>query len=223
MKNLNTALLIAISFLVFAGCEQQQKKTTSQKILTKPDIKLSVVAQYIRSDSSKYITQQKYEIYSVPQSILINSVEPYGNVVWSVQNGIYTEPKNKKFYDKELFGLMTNKDIAQSVLELYLAGLGKIQIQQDGETFEFNGQVYECVAKNEQNIKLFKNKKTGNLDLVTSGQDSSGQFFIIYGYNYEKMGKNNEKSDFYATKVDIYLYKTAFDKKLLAQLNCSLN
>ncbi|MCE5340182.1 MAG: hypothetical protein LLF92_03530 [Planctomycetaceae bacterium] len=223
MKKLNSALLIIIPFLVLAGCEQQQKKTASQKILTKPDIKLSVVAQYVRNDSSKYITQQKYEIYSDPQSILISSVEPYGNVVWSVQNGIYTEPKNKKFYDSELFSFMTNKDITQGVMELYLAGLEKVRIQDVGQTLDFNGQVYECVAKNEQNVKLFKNKKTGKLDLVTSGQDSKGQFFIIYGYNYEKMGKNNEKSDFYATKVDIYLYKAAYDKKLLAQLNCSLN
>jgi hypothetical protein len=223
MKKLNTVLVIVTLLFVFAGCEQQQKKTTSQKILTKPDIKLSVVAQYVRNDSSKYITQQKYEICSDPQAILASAVEPYGNVVWSVQAGIYTEPKNKNFYDKELFSLMTNKDIAQSVLELYLAGLEKVRIQDISETLDFNGQVYECVAKNEQNIKLFKNKKTGNLDLVTSGHESNGQFFIIYGYNYEKMGKNNEKSDFYATKVDIYLYKAAFDKKLLAQLNCSLN
>ncbi len=223
MKKINSALLIAILFLVLAGCEQQQKKTTSQKILTKPDIKLSVVAQYTRGDSSKYITQQKYEIYSDPQSILISSVEPYGNVVWSVRNGIYAEPKNKNFYDNELFGLMTNKDVTQAVMELYLAGLEKVRIQDVGQTLDFNGQVYECVAKNEQNVKLFKNKKTGNLDLVTSGRDTQGQFFIIYGYNYEKMGKSNEKSDFYATKVDIYLYKAAYDKKLLAQLNCSLN
>ncbi len=222
MKKLSAIIVVVTLVFVFVGC-QQQEKGDAPKIAAKPVMKLSVVAQYIRSDSSKYITQQKYEIFSEPQAILMTAAEPYGNVVWSVQNGIYAEPKNKNFYDRELFELMTNKDIAQGVMELYLAGLNKVQIQPTDETFNFNGQVYECVAKNEQNVKLFRNKRTGNLDLVTSGRDSNGQFFIIFGYNSEKTGKTGEQAGFYAKKVDIYLHKAEFDKKLLAQLNCALN
>lgn len=215
-----TAVSLIILFAIM-GCQQKQKNV-SQKITVRPDIKLSVVARYIRSDQSQYITQQKYEIFSEPKAIFISSAEPYGSVQWSVQEGIYTAPNNKKIYDNESFAVMTNKDITQGILELYLAGQNKTQTQSANETLNFNGQIYECVAKNAQNVKVFRNKKTGQLDLVTAGSDSNGQFYIIFGYNIEKTGDNVGKIGFYIKKVDIYLQKSDFEKKLIAQLNCSL-
>jgi hypothetical protein len=212
----------ALILFIFMGCQQKQKNSP-QKITAKPDIQLSVVAQYIRSDASRYITQQKYEIFSQPKAIFVSAAEPYGTVQWSVQNGIYTPPNNKKIYDKETSAIMLDKDIAQGILELYLAGLKKVQIQETAETFNFNGQIYECVAKNEQNVKLFRNKKTGELDLVTAGNAANGQFYIIFGYNSEKTGKSTAQDEFYAKKVDIYLQTSTLDKKLIAQLNCSLH
>lgn len=228
MKTIHIFLISVLTISLITGCQQQKKKQAAvaktPAIKAQPDLKLSAVAEYIRDDGSRYITQQQYEIYSNPSAITLVSNEPYGRVSWSVQQGVYNAPETNPShaFDKNQFGLMVDKDIAQGLMELYLAGIGKVSLQKTNETLNFNGQIYECVSVNSQNVKLFKNQKTGNIEISTSGSIKNGGFFLFYGYNYKKISKLGEADKFFASKVDIYDYKSLQDKKLLIQVNSSL-
>jgi hypothetical protein len=82
-------------------------------------MKLSVVAQYIRSDSS--IIHYTAEVRNFPNRRQFDDCRrTYGNVVWSVSERHLCRTEKQNFYDREVFELITNKDIAQGVMELYL-------------------------------------------------------------------------------------------------------
>lgn len=216
---LGTALILCSLF----GCQKQQQKISVSEITGQPDIELSAVAQFLRKDGSRYLTQQQLEIYSAPRAIIFTANEPYGKVVWSVQNGEYAiKGRTRKPFDIDIVKTMTDKDIAQGLLELYLAGLGNIQPKDSKETLNFDGQIYEFAAQSEPNVNLYRNKSTGKLDLVTSGQNNGGKVYFIHGYNYRKMRKTAGQDIFYASKVDIYLYRAGFEKELIAQISSSL-
>jgi hypothetical protein len=229
MKNILISAIVLTGIITLFGCEKQQQKKTAAaskgtEIKVAPDLKLSAVAQYLQNDGGWYITQLQFDVFSNPQAILLSANEPYGKVVWSVENGIYTgaESKASRAIDKDVFALMTSKDIAQGLMELYLATLNKIQISDSNEILNFNGKSYECVAKSGENLKLYRNKSTQTVDLVTAGKDPNGGTYLIFGYNFEKIIENGQQKGLYPSKVDIYLYKAAYDKKLIGQLKSSL-
>jgi len=219
-----TIVLIASVVLgCLTGC-QEQKKSVSQ-ITGQPDIKLSAVAQFLRKDGSRYLTEQQYEVYSKPEVISITAKEPFGKITWSIQNGIYTIQKDAigRERDKELYDLMTNKAITEGLLKIYLAGLEEVQTSAAGqESLNFDGQVYELVAQADSTVKIYQGKSSGEIDLAVSKDDKDGKVYLLHCYNYLKMKKNNGKNAFYPSKLDIYLYRTDFDKELMAQINFSL-
>ncbi|MEN6385951.1 MAG: hypothetical protein ABFD79_12245 [Phycisphaerales bacterium] len=224
MRNLLIYSLVTTGIITFYGCENQQKKEAAQAPQTaqiktvRPEYQFSAVAQYIRNDGSKYITQQHFQIASSPRAIMISAAEPFGNVVWSVENGIYSAPQNTgRAIDKDVFALMTDKDIAIGIMELYLAAAGKVQAADTNEILNFDGKIYEQVAT-EGEAKVYRNKSTKTIDLVTSGGQKNGGTYLFSGYNYEKILENGIEKGLYPSKVDIYLYKSAYDKRLLGQL-----
>jgi len=210
--------IMSVVIVCVAGCQQQGKDVA--KITGQPDVRFSVVAQFLQKDGGQYLTRQQYEIYSDQRAMVLTSDEPYGKVVWSVQNGEYAMQKNQanRAFDKNLYNLMTNKNIAHGLLEIYLAGLGKIQPTAEKESLNFDGQTYELAAQAESDIKIYQNKSTGMLNLVKSGENNSG-IYILRGYNYLKF---DGQDSFYASKVDIYLCHADDDKELVGQVNCSL-
>lgn len=217
MKKLISILAAAMLLCSLTGCQQQQKKSTG-KIDTRADLKLSCVAEFLRSDGSKYLTEQKYEISANPKMIKLTAKEPFGEIAWSVRNGVYSirKPVPHKVFDKELYGLMMDKDITAGLLELYLAGLTeKPAAKTDKELLKFQGQSYEPVAQIGK-VNLYRNQRNGKLDLVTSGSD---KLYLISGFNYQK---TRGQKEFYPSKIDIYLYHTDFDKELVAQISCFL-
>jgi hypothetical protein len=210
-------LILTVSALLFncSGC-QEKKRKESVNLTGKPDLKLSCVAGYLRSDGSRYITEQKYKIFASPRAIILSANEPFGEIIWSVQNGVYIVQKGgpENFFDKKLYGLIMDADIANGLLELYLQGMagGKSAIGNAGKTLTFEGQLYELVTQN-WGVNLYRNKSTGKVNLAVSGT------YLLYGFNYQKNGPKG----IYPSKLDIYLYHTDLDKKLAAQINCSLD
>jgi hypothetical protein len=210
-------LILAASALLFicSSCQEKNRKEGAD-LIRKPDLKLSCVAGYLRSDGSRYITAQKYEIFANPEGIILSAKEPFGKIVWSVQNGVYTvqEDAPANVFDKELFSLMMDKDIANGLLGLYLQGMagGNSAAGNSGKTLTFEGQLYEFVTQNTW-VNLYRNKTTGKVNLALSGK------YLLHGFNYQKNGQKG----IYPSKLDIYMYLTDFDKKLISQINCSLN
>jgi hypothetical protein len=210
-------LILAASALLFncSGCQEKNRKKSTD-LVRKPDLKLSCVTGYLRGDGSRYITQQKYEIFANPKTIILSAVEPFGKIIWSVQNGVYTVQKDvpEKVFAKELYSLMMDKDIANGLLELYLQGMagGTAAIGNSGKTLTFEGQLYEPITQN-TGVTLYRNKAKGNVNLALSGA------YLLHGFNYQKNGQKG----IYPSKLDIYLYHTDFDKKLISQINCSLD
>jgi len=223
MKKLFSLFAAAILLCSLTSCQQQQKKNTGN-ISTQADLKLSCVAEFIRSDGSRYLTEQKHEISSNPKAIILTANEPFGKVVWSVQNGQYAvqESTTGVVYDKELYGLMTDKAIAQGLLELYLAGLTANPAAQTGkELLTFEGKTYELSAQTGSRVNIYRNQATGKIDLVTSG-DKADKLYLLHGFNYRKMKKIDGQYGFYPSRLDIYLYHTDSNKELIAQISCSL-
>ncbi len=227
MRKIYPIIVITSVFCLFTGCKEQQKKssdairTSEQQVSNQPEVAFSAVAQYVRDDGSRYITHQDIEVSANPPAIVITASEPFGTVRWAVQNNIYKAAKNKSNFnfDKELYSIMTNEDIIRGLMDLYCAGLNGIELKDLNETFDFNGQMYDLVAKNAQNVKVYRNQKTKMPDLVIAG--STGQY-LLYGYNYQKISKTDESEKFYPAKTDIYLYKSVNDKKLLITISCVL-
>ena len=220
MKKLSFFLVAAVVLSNSAGCQEKNRKDTSVIVKqAKADLELSCVAEFLRSDGSKYLTEQKYEISSNPKAITITAKEPFGQIIWSVQNGKYIIRKNvpANVFDRELYRQIMDKNIAESLLELYLAGLNKEPVGKAGEkTLKFENQLYEPVVRTDSGVSIYRNKATGKLDLVTSGSD--GKVYFLHGFNYRKM--EQKENAFYPSKIDIFLYHTDFDKELIAQISC---
>jgi hypothetical protein len=222
MKNILIYSIVLTGICILFGCNKQQAKpqpTQTTQIQVQPDIKVSAVAQYVQKDGSRYITHEKFQIFSNPQAIMLSADEPYGKVVWSIQNGIYAGSNSEKAIDKDVFNLMTSQEVARGLMNLYLASLGKIQISETAETLDFDGKTYTLVAQNDPNVKFYKDKSTKNVDLVTVGQGKEG-IYLFSGYNYLKLNQKEGQQGLYPSKVDIFLYKASYDKKMLGQLNC---
>jgi len=217
MKKLISLFAAAILLCSLTSCQQQQKKNT-ENISAPADLKLSCVAEFLRSDGSRYLTEQKCEVFSNPKSITLTAKEPFGKIAWSVQNGGYSvqKPVPGEVFDKELYSLMMDKNIANGLLEIYLAGLTEKSLAKtDKELLTFQGQSYEPVAQIGK-VSLYRNQSSGKLDLVTSGSD---KLYLINGFNYQK---TKGQKGFYPSKIDIYLYRTDFDKEIAAQISCFL-
>jgi hypothetical protein len=217
MKKLTYILTAVILFGGLTGCQQQQKNETTGKIDTQTGLKLSCVAEFLRSDSGRYLTEQKCEISLNPKAIKLTAKEPFGEIAWSVQNGTYSvqKPLPGKVSDKEMYDLMMDREIAAGLLELYLAGLREPASKAGKEILKFQGQIYEPAAKIGR-VNLYRNQRSGKLDLVTSGSD---KLYLISGFNYQK---TKGQKGFYPSKIDIYSYRSDFDKTLLAQITCFL-
>jgi hypothetical protein len=222
MKKLLSLLALAVLVFVSAGCQEKASKENAA-LAGQAELKLSCVAEFIRSDGSRYLTEQKYEVSSNPKAIVLTAKEPFGKIAWSVRNGAYTVQKGvpNKVFDKELYSLMMDKDIATGLLEIYLAGLRAPVGKAGKEPLKFQGQLYEPAAQI-HNAELYRNQTTGKLDLVTSGRDKAGKLYLIHGYNYLKLKKIKGQDGFYPSKLDIYLYRTDFDKELIVQISCFL-
>jgi hypothetical protein len=211
--------ILAVSALLFisVGCQEKNRKQ-SDNIAEKPELKLSCVAEYLRSDGSRYITEQKYEIFRNSDLIMLKAKEPFGEIAWSVHNGAYTIQKGvpNKVSSKELYSLMMDKDIAGGLLELYLAGMSgeKPAVGSAGKSLVFEGNLFELAAQ-KSGVTLYRNKGTKKVDLAVSGIN---KLYLLHGYNYQKNGRN----ELYPSKLDIYQYRTDFDKKLIAQISCFL-
>ncbi|GEM_PF-1885816 len=223
MKKLISILTAMVLLCSLTGCQQQQKNENTGNIKAKADLKTSCVAEFLRSDGSRYLTEQKCEISANPKAIVLTAKEPFGKIAWSVKNGVYSvqKPLPHKVFDKDLYSLMMDKDIAAGLLEIYLAGLREPVGKAGKEPLKFQGQLYEPAAQI-HNAELYRNQATGKLDLVTSGRDKAGKLYLIHGYNYLKLKKIKGQDGFYPSKLDIYLYRTDFDKELIAQISCFL-
>jgi hypothetical protein len=218
MKKLISILTVSALLLILAGCEEKNRKQ-SDNLAGKPELKLSCVAEYLRSDGSRYITKQKYEIFRNSDSITLKAKEPFGEIAWSVQNGVYTIQKGvpNKVSDKELYSLIMDKDIAGGLLELYIAGVSgeKPAIGNIGKSLVFEGKSFELAAQ-KSGVNLYRDKAAGKVNLAVAG--TGNKLFLLHGYNYQKNGQKG----LYPSKLDIYQYRTDFDKKLIAQISCFL-
>ncbi|HAL45092.1 MAG: hypothetical protein A2Y12_20140 [Planctomycetes bacterium GWF2_42_9] len=222
MKNLLIYSIVITGIFTILGCNKQQAKkqpVQAAQIQVQPDIKVLAVAQYVQKEGSRYITHQHFQIFSAPQAIMLSADEPYGRVVWSIENGVFNATKSEKAIDKDVFNLMTSEEVAQGLMNLYLASLGKIQIAETAETLDFDGKIYTLVAQNGQNVKFYKNKSTKYVDLVTVGQNKEG-IYLFSGYNYLKLNQKEGQEAVYPSKVDIFLYRASYDKKMLGTMNC---
>jgi hypothetical protein len=218
MKKLISLFAAAVLLCSLTSCEQQQKKNAGN-IGAPADLKLSCIAEFLRSNGSRYLTEQECEVSANPKSITLTAKEPFGEIAWSVRNGGYSiqKPVPGRVFDKELYSLMMDKNIANGLLELYLAGLTEKTPAKktDKELLMFQGQLYEPAAQIGK-VSLYRNHSSGKLDLVTSGSD---KLYLISGFNYHK---TRGQKGFYPSKIDIYLYRTDFDKELVAQISCFL-
>jgi hypothetical protein len=218
MRKLISIFAAAVLLCSLTSCQQQQKNESAGNIGAKADLKLSCVAEFLRSNGSRYLTEQKCEISANSKSITLTAKEPFGEIAWSVRNGGYSIQKGVpgRVFDKELYSMMMDNNIANGLLELYLAGLAeKSAAKTDKELLTFQGQSYEPVVQIGK-VCLYRNQRSGKLDLVTSGSD---KLYLINGFNYQKI---KGQKGFYPSKVDIYLYRTDFDKELAAQISCFL-
>jgi hypothetical protein len=131
--------------------------------------------------------------------------------VYTIQNGVPDKVSNK-----ELYSLIMDKDIASGLLELYLAGMSgeKPAIGNIDKSLVFEGKLYELAA-HKSGVNLYYNKAAGKIDLAVSG---TNKLYLLHGYNYQKNGQKG----LYPSKLDIYQYRTDFDKKLIAQISCFL-
>ncbi|PKL50237.1 MAG: hypothetical protein CVV39_01760 [Planctomycetes bacterium HGW-Planctomycetes-1] len=216
MRKLTYILAAAVLLGGLTGCQQEQKENAG-KIDAQTGLRLSCVVEFLRSDGSRYLTEQKCEVSANPKAIKLTAKEPFGEIAWSVKNGAYSvqKPLPSKVFDKDLYSLMMDKDIAAGLLELYLAGLREPASKAGKEILKFQGQVYEPAAKIGR-VNLYRNQRSGKLDLVTSGSD---KLYLISGFNYQK---TKGQKGFYPSKIDIYSYRSDFDKELLAQMSCFL-
>ena len=217
MKKSFSFLVAAVLFFSLAGC-QEQKSKDSNKLGGQADLKLACVTKFLRSDGSWYFTEQKHEIFIGPKAITLITKEPFGEVILTVRNGQFAIKKSPraKIFDEELFKLMTDETICRAMLELYLAEL-KSTPAGAGQTssIKFEGQTYDLVFSDKSGMEVYKNKSTQRNDLVIS---QGKKKYVLYGYNYLK----RDKAGHFPSKIDIYVYNSGSDRKLVAQYNCRL-
>jgi hypothetical protein len=213
--------LVTAAGLLFSlvGCQEKKRKDES-KLEERADIKLFCVAEFLRGDGSKYLTEQKYEIFAGSKTIKLTAKEPFGEIIWSAQNGGYTIQKGipDKVFDKELYNLMMDQSVANGLLEIYLAGLTKSSaVKTEKGLLIFEGRIYEPVKQKAAGVNIYRNQATGKLDLVTAVYNKTGKVYLIHGFNYQKIKQG--QNSFYPSKLDIYLYLTDMDKELIAQIS----
>jgi hypothetical protein len=217
MKKSFSFLAAAVLFFSSAGC-QEQKSKDSNKLGGQADLKLACVTKFLRSDGSWYFTEQKHEIFIGPKAITLTTKEPFGEIVLTVRNGQFVIKKSPqtRVFDEELFKLMTDEAVCRALLELYLAEL-KSPPTSTGQTgsLMFEGQVYTSVYCDQSGVEVYKNKSTRRNDLVIS---QGKKKYVLYGYNYLK----RDKAGHFPSKIDIYVYNSGSDRKLVAQYNCRL-
>jgi len=216
MKNLSVIIIASLAFSFLTGCQLQ--KRVKAVITGQPDLRLSAIAQYVQQDGSRYLTRQQYDIYASPKAMIVASYEPVGDIILTLQNAqadVFAG-KPKRRFDKQIYDLITNPQIAQAILELQLVsmqGTKPTGAPTENETINFDGRLYELVYITDS-MKLYKNKSTGMINLVISTTNNTGNL-VFYGYNYQTIV---QQKNLYASKIDIYSYPTSLDKKLIAQI-----
>ncbi len=217
MKRLFSILVTAGLLFSLTGCQEKVKESGTQ-LVRQPDLKLTSVAKFLRSDGSWYLTEQKHEVFAKPKAIELTAKEPFGQIIWTVQNGkaVVKKKPGRSVFDKELYELITNEAISKGLMELYVAGLGYSNAgSSQAEELVFEGKVYESVFAGRNGTGLYKNKSTGRKDLaVFQGKKR----YVLYGYNYLKVGKDR----YFPSKIDVYIYSDKSDRKLIAQYTCWL-
>ncbi len=219
------SFLIIVSILSLAGCQERKGKKTV-KLQKQPhsassgqaDLKLAVTAKFLRSDGSWYLTKQQQEITIEPKAIKITAKEPFGEIILTVRNGQFALKKSSQVnvFDKELFNIMTDGSICKALLELYLAEIKNPQAKSSqADSFMFEGQVYDPVFSDQNDLEIYKNKSTQKSDLVICRGKSR---YILSGYNYLKIKEGRH----FPSKIDVYIYKEGFDRKLIAQYDSRL-
>jgi hypothetical protein len=205
-------------FFTLAGCEEKTR-TDGSNLAGQSDLKLACTAIFLLSDGSSYLTRQEHEIFAKPKAIRLAAKEPFGVIVWTVQNGrlIVEEKPGGSVFDEGLFKAMTDESVCKAMLELYLAELKTSDTystsQTDGITFE--GKVYGTVFSDKSGISLYEDRSTGRKDLVIS---QNKKRYILLGYNYLKL----KEDSYFPSKIDVYTYNEGSDKKLIAQYICHL-
>jgi hypothetical protein len=217
MKRLLSILVAAGLLFSLIGCQEKAKESGAQ-LGGQPDLKLTSVAKFLRSDGSWYLTEQTHEVFAEPKAIKLTAKEPFGQIIWAVQNGkaVVEKSPGRSVFDKELYELITSEAITKGLMELYVAGLGYSDAgSSQADEFTFEGRVYESVFADRDGIELYKNKSTGRKDLaVFQGKKR----YVLYGYNYLKVGK----AGYFPSKIDVYIYSDKADKTLIAQYICRL-
>ncbi|MDD5134456.1 MAG: hypothetical protein PHP01_03475 [Phycisphaerae bacterium] len=211
-------LFIATGLLyALAGCQEKNLKD-SDKTVAQADFKFSCVAKFLRLDGSWYLTEQGCELFFEPAAMKITADEPSGQIIWLVDNGqvtVKTRPKN--VYDKDILDLMTDDAICRALLGLYLAELKNMKSDSGtGQSFTFEGQVYDFVCSAGNGINLYKKGSVGKTDLaVAQGKKK----YVLNAYNYLKL----DKDGYFPTKIDIYACDTDREKRLIAQYICQVD
>ncbi len=220
MKNLLAIITVSLIFACLTGCEQQTQTSSDYKLSGRPDLQLSAIARYIHPDSGVYLTRQRYDIYTSPEGLKLTSFEPAGDIILTLQNGEsdVSADKPKRRMDKNLYDMITDSQIAKCVLELQLAATqgADLSASAQSEPLSFDGRLYD-LAYQSDGVNLYKSRTSGRADLAVL-KNSTGNL-ACYGYNFQTVV---QQKGLYASKIDIYDNGTGLDKKLIAQIEFSI-
>lgn len=210
-------IITFVFFIGLTGCQEQHHKKITEPA-RQADLTLAGTARFLCSDGSWYLTQQKQEIFIKPEEMKLTAKEPSGEIILTVRNGKFAVQKRPAgVIDEELFNLMTDESICKAMLELYLAELKNLPSAiGQAKSLTLEGQVYDLVYRSPSGVEVYKNKSTLKNDLVISQGEK--RRYILYGYNYLKM----DKAGYFPSKIDVYVYNSGSDRKLVAQYDCRL-
>lgn len=224
MKNLLAIITVSLIFACLTGCEQQTQVSSDSKLSGQPDLQLSAIAKYIHPESGVYLTRQRYDIYISPKALKLTSFEPAGDIILTLQNGEsdVSVDKPKRRMDKNLYDLITDPQIAKCILELQLAAIqeGGPQTSEpasQSEPLSFDGRLYD-LAYQSDGVNLYKSRTSGRADLAILKNNTGN--LACYGYNFQTVV---QQKGLYASKIDIYDFSTSLDKKLIAQIEFSID
>jgi len=194
------------------------------------EIQLDCVVTFYCPDGSFYLTEQRYDVHPLSNSIMISGVEPQGSVVWQLSKGqlaVLEGPGQAE----SLPAAVGRRCMAEAVLNIITAPARfldeSVEFVKQAAPVKMHGQWYDAIdRRNKPAVEtsrllaeavFHQNRDDARVDMIRLVCAAKDKSLTVRGYDYEPLEKGGLCVP---TRIEIFRTAAGDSQERLVKIDC---